>query len=103
MGGGLKSVNQNPQKYRISLKKHKENNSGKPVIKSINYHTSEISCSTDHHLQPLVREITSYIKDTNDFMNKINNLPFSLNSVFVTIDVKSLNTQVILITKGLLQ
>ena len=78
MVGGLKSVNQNPQKYHISLKKHKENNSGKPVIKSINYHTSEISCSTDHHLQPLVREITSFIKDTNDLMNKINNLPFHL-------------------------
>ena len=32
MGGGLKSVNQKPQKYHISLKIHKENNSGKPVI-----------------------------------------------------------------------
>ena len=32
MGGGLKSVNQKPQKYHISLKIHKGNNSGKPVI-----------------------------------------------------------------------
>ena len=37
-------------------------------------HTSEISCFVELHLQLLVKEIPSYIKDTNDFMNEINNL-----------------------------
>ena len=51
----------------------------------------------NYHLRPLVREIPSYIKDTNNFINKINNFPFLL----VTMDVKSQYT-VFLITKRLL-
>ena len=48
----------------------------------------------DHHLQPLVREIPSYIKDTNDFINKIDIFPVPPNSLLVTIDVKSLYTSI---------
>ena len=54
---GLKSVNSRPPKFYISPKIHKESNPGRPVINSVNYHTSEISRFVDHHLQPLVREI----------------------------------------------
>ena len=43
------------------------------MINSINCYTSEISRFADHHLQLLVREIPSYIKDKNDFINKIDN------------------------------
>ena len=64
------------------------------MIKSINCHTSEISRFTDHHLQPLVREIPSYIKDTNNFINKIDNCTVPPNSFLVTMDVKSLYTSI---------
>ena len=70
---GLKVINLQRPKCYITPKIHKENNPGRPVINSINCHTSEISRFVDHHLQPLVKEIPSYIKDTNDFVNKINN------------------------------
>ena len=43
---------------------------------------------------PLVREILSYTKDTNDLINKINNFPVQPNSLLVTIDVKLLYTSV---------
>ena len=48
----------------------------------------------DHHLQPLVKAISSYIKDTNDFINKIDNLAVPLNSFLVKMEVKSLYTSI---------
>ena len=45
----------------------------------IECHTSEISRFVDHHLQPLVKQIPSYIKDTNDFINKVNNFSVPVN------------------------
>ena len=70
---GLKVINPKTQKFYINPKIHTENNLRRPVINSINCQTSEISCFVDHHLQPLGKKIPSYIKDTNDFVNKINN------------------------------
>ena len=40
---------------------NKENNPGRAVINSVNCHTSEISGFVDHHLQPLVKQISSKI------------------------------------------
>ena len=94
LADGLKSVNPKPPKFYISPKIHKENNPGRPVINSINCHTSEISRFVDHHLQPVVREIPSYIKDTNDFINKIDNFTVPPNSFLVTMDVKLLYTSI---------
>ena len=37
-----------------------------------------------------MKEIASYVKDTNDFINKINNHNIPKESIFVTLDVKSL-------------
>ena len=48
----------------------------------------------DHSLQPLVRKIPSYIKDANDFINKVNNFPVPPNSLLVTMDIKSLYTTI---------
>ena len=85
LADGLKSVNPKTPKFYISPKIHKENNPGRPVINSINCHSSEISRFVDHYLQPLVREITSCIKDTNDFITSL---------FLVTMDVKSLYTSI---------
>ena len=92
LADGLKSVNPKTPKFYISPKIHKENNPGRPVINSIKCLTSEISHFVDHHLQALVREILSYIKDTNDFINKIDNFDVPPDSFLVTMDVKSLYT-----------
>ena len=94
LADGLKSVNAKTPKFYISPKIHKENNPGRPVINSINRHTSEISCFFDHHLQPLVREIPSYIKDTNDFINKIDKFAVPPNRFLITMDVKSSCTSI---------
>ena len=91
---GLITSNPRTPKFYISPKIHKENNPGRPVISSINCHTSKISKYVDYHLQPIMKEIPSYVKDTNDFINKINNHNISKNSIFVTLDVKSLYTSI---------
>ena len=59
------------------------------VVKSINCHTSKISEVVDYHLQPLVQETRSYVKDTNDFLWKIEELSNEIDdsTFLVTIDV----------------
>ena len=85
---GLKVINLKSPKFYIKM--HQENNPGRLAINSLNCHTSEISRFVEHHLQPLVKEIPSYIKDTNDFVSKINNFKVPENLFLVTIDVKAL-------------
>ena len=87
---GLKVINPKTSEFYIIPKIHKENNPRRPVINSINCRTSEILCFIDHLLRPLVREIPSYIKDTSDFVNKINDFNVTENSFLVSIDVKAL-------------
>ena len=88
LADGLRSVNPKTSKFCILPKILKENNQGEPVINLINCHTSETSRFLDHHLQRLVREIPSYIKDTNHFISKINGFSVPLNSLFVIMNVK---------------
>ena len=89
LADGLKSVNPKTPKFYISPKIHKENNPGRPVINSFDCPTSDISRFIDHHLQPLLREIPSYIKDTKAFINKIDNFAVPPHAFLVTMDVKS--------------
>ena len=41
-----------------------------------------------------MKEIQSYVKETNHFINKINNHNIPKESIFVTLDVKSLYTSI---------
>ena len=64
------------------------------MINSTECHTSEISRFVDHHLQPVVKQIPSYIKDTNHFVSKVNNFSLPINLILVTMDVRSLYTSI---------
>ena len=48
----------------------------------------------DHHLQEHVVKTASYVKDTTDFLNKTRNIVVPPNSLLVTMDVKSLYTNI---------
>ena len=87
---GLKVINPKTPKLYTTPKIYKENNPGRSVINSINCDTSKILCIADQHLQLLVKEIPSYIKNTNNFANKINNFKVPENSFLVTMDVRAL-------------
>ena len=48
-------------------------------------------CILDFHLQPLAQTVKSYIKDTNDFLNKLRSLPkLPDNIILCTVDVVDL-------------
>ena len=95
IANGLKNPSPRTPQFYISPKIHKEGNPGRPVVSSINCHTTNISKYVDHHLQPIAKEIPSYVKDTNDFINKINAVKsVPKNSYLVTMDVTSLYTNI---------
>ena len=89
-----------PEKVKIPRfymlpKIHKQNNPGRPVISSVSSPTSEISRFVDHHLQQNVKELKSYVKDTTDFVNKIESQPnVPETSYLVSTDVRSLYTNI---------
>ena len=69
---------------------------GRPVISSVNCHSSKIQEYVDYHLQPIVREIPLYIKDTSNFLRKLKPITeVTENSYLVTLVVKSLYTNIL--------
>ena len=55
------------------------------------FYTENISAFVEHHLKPLAQKVKSYVKDTNDFLRKIANLPpLPEDLIFCTIDVVGL-------------
>ena len=84
-----------PGRFYILPKIHKPGNPGRPIVSSNSHPTERLSHFVDYHLQPLVHKLPSFVKDTNDFLNKlltIGNL--SANSLLVTLDVSSLYTNI---------
>ena len=82
-------------KLYFSPKVHKKDIPGRPVVNSINSHSSTISRFVDIHLQPLVKSLKAYIKDTTDFINKIEELKnIPDNAILVTMDIKALYTNI---------
>ena len=74
---------------------HKKGNPGRLVVSFVDCHTKKLSKYIDHVLQPYVKELRSYVKDSTDFIRKINNLErIPKNSILVTLDVRSLYTNI---------
>ena len=64
---------------------------GRPVISNCGTPTEKASEFLDHHLQPIMKSGTSYIKDTNDFLSKLKNLKkVPDNAILVTADAVGL-------------
>ena len=80
------------EQFYISPKIDKKWNPGRPVVSSLNCHTAKISKYVDYHLQLIVKQIPSYVKDTNDFINAVKSV--SKNSYLVTMDMRSLYTNI---------
>jgi len=85
----------NPRLGRFYLlpKIHKrlQNVPGRPVISNSSFYTENISSFLDFHLKPLAKQVKSFVKDTNDFLKKLSNLPeLSDNVLLCTADVVGL-------------
>ena len=78
-------------RFYLLPKIHKPNCPGRPVISGCNTPTEKISAFVDHQLKSLVPVIPSYVKDTNDFLNKLKGLgKLPDGAILVTIDVVGL-------------
>ena len=65
---GLKVECQRTPRLYIQPNIHKEENSGRAVISSLNCHKSKVSEYVDFHLQPKLQHIPSYVKNVTDFL-----------------------------------
>jgi hypothetical protein len=85
-----------PQLYLLpKIHKNKTPVPGRPIVSANNSPTERISQFVDHFLQPIVSTTKSYVKDTTDFLNKIEALePLPENSILATVDVTSLYTNI---------
>ena len=86
----LKIKDPKAPKFHMIPKIHKINNPGGPVVSFIGCHSTNVSKSVDY-LKPIVKDIHSYVEDSNEFLNKITtakNIP--ANCLLVTMDEKSL-------------
>ena len=71
---------------------------GRPICNTINTPTITLSKWVDIQLQPLVKKLPSYIKDSSHFLRKIEQINQQTellpNGILVTWDVKSLYTNI---------
>ena len=65
---GLKRNKSKTPKLYPRRKIHKGGNHGRPVVSSVNCRIDNISKYIDYYLQPIVKEILSYVKDTQNFL-----------------------------------
>ena len=91
----FKYNNLKQQSFLTRPKIHKTRNPRRPVVSSVNWHAKTISKYVDFHLQPIVTNIPSYVKDTTDFFQKLDSVKNVPNDcLLVTLDVKSLYTNI---------
>jgi len=85
-----------PQLYLLpKIHKNKTPVPGRPIVSANNSPTEKISQLADYFLQPLVSKTASYVKDTTDFINKIESIDkVSAGTILCTIDVTSLYTNI---------
>ena len=90
----LPNDNMKTPNFYLLPKVHKELIPGRPVINSSNCHTTCISDYVSHVLQPEVESLPSYVKDTTDFIKKVEGKKVPERSYLVTLDVKALYTNI---------
>ena len=68
---GSKLSNPKTPKFYMQPKVHKNDNLARQVVSSVSCHTSSIFKYIDNHLSPIVKDISSYVRDTKDFLTKL--------------------------------
>ena len=81
--------------FHIFLKVHKPEVPGRLVVNLAKCHASKISKIVDHYLRQHAKSLPSYIKDTSNFVNRINEKKdINKDTILVSLDVKSLYTNI---------
>ena len=82
-----------PEFYTLT-KIHKPTITGRPIISGCDGPTERISSFVDTLLQPISKIQKSYLKDTTDFINFIENTKVKKRTFLVSMDVTSLYTNI---------
>ena len=82
-----------PEFYTLT-KIHKKIPVGRPIVSGSSGPTERISSFVDSLLQPIAIKQKSYLKDTTDFINFIENTLMTNNTLLGTLDVSSLYTNI---------
>ena len=67
---------------------------GRPIISDCSSESYKIAEYLDKILQPISNQHGSYVKDTNDFLNKVRDLEVPAHSHLITLDIESLYTNI---------
>ena len=82
-----KSTNLGKMYLLPKIHKRLENVSGRPVVSNCGTPTEKVSEFLDYHLKSTMQSAKSYIKDTSDFLRKLNELgKLPENAILVTTD-----------------
>jgi len=73
---------------------HKPNPVGRPTISGCDSPTERISSFVDYLLQPIAKVQKSYLKDTTNFLNFIEKTKVEKDTMLVSMDVASQNTNI---------
>ena len=82
------------RRFHLLPTMHKENNPGRPILSANDHPAEKISDFFDFHIRPFVENLPSHIKDTTDYLKKIENLTIPENIKLFTMDVTSLYTNI---------
>lgn len=64
----------------------------RPIVSSCESPTENISQFIDFWLQPLIKALPSYLKNTTELINELKNVSIEPDTILMTTDVKSLYT-----------
>ena len=82
-------------RFYLLPKIHKAGNPGRPIVSANGHPTEKISELVDLHLQPHVNSLPSYLKDTTDYLRKLQESgPIPPETLLVSLDVTSLYTNI---------
>ena len=73
---------------------HKPMPVGRPIISGCDGPTERISAFVDRRIQPIAQQQNSYLKDTTDFPNFIENTKLPKNTVLVSMEITSFYTNI---------
>ena len=81
---------------------HKPDNLGRPIISECDSPLANLSVFLDHYLKPIVQSVSSYIRNTDDFLKTVLDMNTIIppDSTLVTLDVWSLYTKLKLGGRG---
>ena len=85
-----------PQIYFLpKIHKNQDPVPGRPIVSANNCPTERISAFADIFLKPMVQKSDSYVKDTSDFIRKVEGLEsLTPTCIIGTLDVTSLYTNI---------